>query len=431
MNRITSLTRRDIIEALTLGFDIDMVFDSYHYAFCFWGRMTTVEFLNRLYPLKELPSLDSRYKNAEEDISAHTILNPDDYPENWLFIDERFPLKNGNDEGLLSFLCEIFHPEVRNDNIDWQTCLNKLNSLLREDGYELYPKGQMSGRDVYGWRDLTAKRFHRLKENEITYFLQLFNRGGYVLNFSTPEFDSFTKKIVNIGLCSRYGLSKGKSLECFINDGSEDEVVRLFRALLDYYEIQPDYINEINGIDSKGTLYKKCKDILDRLPKESEILVEHAEELKVRFSSDYLSAEIDLMYKMQKENPTEAIGKAKELIESCCETIPEQNGITPNKDWKLNNLVDETMKLLEITPKHIPDTAKEANAIKAILGSLKGIASQIAIIRNAYGSGHGKSASYKGLQERHAKLAIGSSVTLVNFLWDSFERKNNVKTKII
>ena len=56
--------------------------------------------------------------------------------------------------------------------------------------------------------------------------------------------------------------------------------------------------------------------------------------------------------------------------------------------------------------------------------SLKGIASQIAIIRNAYGSGHGKSASYKGLQERHAKLAIGSSVTLVNFLWDSFVRMN-------
>ena len=423
MNRITSLTRRDIIEVLTLGFDIDMFFDSQHYNFFFWGRMTQVEFLNRLYPLKELPSLDSRYKNAEEDISVHTMLNPNDYPNNWLFVDERFPLKSGSDEDLLSFLCEIFHPEVRNDSIDWQTCLNKLNSLLREDGYELYPKGQISGRDVYSWRDLTAKRFYRLKENEITYFLQLFNRGGYVLNFSTPEFDSFTKRIVNIGLCSRYGLSKGKSLECFINDGSEEEVVRLFRALLDYYETQPDYINEINGTDSKGTLYKKCKDVLDRLPKDSKILVEHAEELKVRFSSDYLSAEIDLMYKMQKENPTEAIGKSKELIESCCETILEQNGITPNKDWKLNNLVDETMKLLEITPKHIPDTAKEANAIKAILGSLKGIASQIAIIRNAYGSGHGKSASYKGLQERHAKLAIGSSITLVNFLWDSFERK--------
>lgn len=425
MNRITNLTRRDITELLTKGYDIDNIFSTDHFVFIIWGRMTPVEFLNRLYPLKDLPSNDPRNKDAEEDIYFHVILNSNDYSENWPFDDERFPLKNGSDEDLLSFLSEIFHPEVRNDNIDWKTCLDKINVLLREDGYELYPKGQISGRDVYGWRDLTAKRFYRLKENEVTYFLQLFNRSGYVLNFSTPEFDSFTKKIVNVGLCSRYGLSKGKSLECFINDGAEEEVIRLFRALLDYYETQPDYVNEIKGYDSKGALYKKCKDILNRLPEESEILVEHAEELKVRFSSDYLSAEIDLMYRMQKENPTEAIGKAKELIESCCETILEQNGITPDKDWKLNNLVDETMKLLEITPKHIPDTAKEANAIKAILGSLRGIASQIAIIRNAYGSGHGKSASYKGLQERHAKLAIGSSVTLVNFLWDSFERKSN------
>lgn len=426
MNRITNLTRRDIVEVLTMGFNIDYLFESNHYSFYFWGRMTTVDFLNRLYSLKDMPSLDSRYKNAEEDITIHTIVNPNDYPDNWLFIDERFPLKNGSDEDLLSFLCEIFHPEVRNDNIDWQTCLNKLNSLLREDGYELYPKGQISGRDVYGWRDLTAKRFHRLKENEITTFIQLFNRGGYVLNFSTPSFDTFTKNVVNIALCSRYGLSKGKSLECFIDDGTEEEVIKLFNALMCHYEMQSEYIKEINGNDKWSSLYKKCKEILNRVIKEPAILIEHAENLKEKFSSEYLTSEIDLMYKMQKDNPTEAIGKAKELIESCCETILEKNGITPNKDWKLNNLVDETMELLEITPDHVPDTAKEAKAIKAILGSLKGIASQIAIIRNAYGSGHGKSASYKGLQERHAKLAIGSSITLVNFLWDSFERKNKI-----
>ena len=428
MNRITNLTRRDIIEVLTLGFDIDMLFDSYHYVFYFWGRMTTVELLNRLYPLKELPSLDSRYKNAEEDINVHTIVNPNDYPDNWLFVDERFPLKNGSDEDLLSFLREIFHPEVRNDNIDWQTCLNKLNSLLREDGYELYPNGQISGRDVYGWRDLKAKRFNRFRNEEITMFLQLFNRGGYVLNFSTPSFDNFTHDVVGISLCARYNLSKGKSLEQFVNDGTEEEVIKLFNALMNYYEVQPDYVSEVKGDGSFHVLYLKCKEILKRVSQDTVILVEHAEGLKRKFSNEYLNQEIDLMYKMQKTNPTEAIGKAKELIESCCKTILEQKGIAINSKWDVGNLVDETMKLLEITPKHIPDTAKEATAIKAILGSLKGIASQIAIIRNAYGSGHGKSASYKGLQERHAKLAIGSSVTLVNFLWDSFERKNSVKS---
>ena len=425
MKRITNLTRREIKETLIKGFDYDIVFSSIHYDFNFWGRLNTVEFLNRLYPLQDLPSKDCRYKNAESDIWVHTITNPLEYPEDWPFSDERFPLADGSDEDLLAFLCEIFHPEVRDENSNWKIFYDKINELIRADSYELYPKGQISGRDVFGWRDMTVKRFHKLKDEDVSMLLRFFNRGGYVLNFSTPKFDSFTNRIIGISLCARYGLSKGKSLEQFVHDGTEGEVIKLFRALMEYYENQPEYLSEMNGTDSQGFLYKKCKTILTQLPVDSAVLLNHAERLKEVFSSDYISSEIDLMYKMQKDNPTEAIGKAKELIECCCKTILEQKGVIVNSKWDVGNLVDETMKLLEITPKHIPETAKEATAIKAILGSLKGIASQIAIIRNAYGSGHGKSASYKGLQERHAKLAIGSSVTLVNFLWDSFERKND------
>lgn len=40
-------------------------------------------------------------------------------------------------------------------------------------------------------------------------FLRLFNRGGYVLNFTTDSFDTFTKSSVGVALCARYGLSKG------------------------------------------------------------------------------------------------------------------------------------------------------------------------------------------------------------------------------
>lgn len=49
------------------------------------------------------------------------------------------------------------------------------------------------------------------------------------------------------------------------------------------------------------------------------------------------------------------------------------------------------------------------------------IAQNIAELRNQYGSGHGKPATFKGLQPRHANLAVLSSFTLVNFLWDSFQ----------
>lgn len=271
-------------------------------------------------------------------------------------------------------------------------------------------------------------------------FLKLFNRGGYVLDFSTADFDTFTMESVGVALCSHYGLSKGKSLNAFINESTDDKTNKLLLDLLNYYESQyPNFEKERDGIndpfsydtpnDVYGKYYAKCKEIAQRISS-NQFSAFAAKSVEEAFSSEYINKQITIMLDNQSTNPTEAIGKAKELIESCCETILERTGIPPNKDWKLNQLVDETMKLLEITPKHIPDTAKEATAIKAILGSLRGIATNIAIIRNAYGSGHGKSASYKGLQERHAKLAIGSSVTLVNFLWDSFERKNSVKTKI-
>ena len=185
------------------------------------------------------------------------------------------------------------------------------------------------------------------------------------------------------------------------------------------------YEEEIMGSDQYARLYKKCKPVYERIKALINIPAIGIENIKEKFSSEYISSQIDLMVKMQSENPTEAIGKAKELIESCCRTILEQESIEANRTWDVNKLVDETFKYLRITPNNIPEDIPDAKAMKALLGNLKAIAGNLASLRNNYGSGHGKSASFKGLQERHAKLAIGSSMTLVNFLWDSFERRQN------
>lgn len=39
-------------------------------------------------------------------------------------------------------------------------------------------------------------------------FAQLFNRSGYVLDFSTADFDAFTLSSIGVQLCSKYHLSK-------------------------------------------------------------------------------------------------------------------------------------------------------------------------------------------------------------------------------
>ena len=104
MDKITQITRKEIFSLLANGYDdITGWGESRHVFFNYYGTLSCTEFLGRLYNLEELPSLDSRLKNAAEDIYRHTVLNPNDYPEDWLFTDSRFPLCNGTDKQLLDF----------------------------------------------------------------------------------------------------------------------------------------------------------------------------------------------------------------------------------------------------------------------------------------------------------------------------------------
>lgn len=67
-------------------------------------------------------------------------------------------------------------------------------------------------------------------------FLSLFNRGGYVLDFSTNDFDNFTLMSVGLALCDHYRDSKGKSLTAYLNKCTDVEALKLLNDLMDYYE---------------------------------------------------------------------------------------------------------------------------------------------------------------------------------------------------
>ena len=151
MNRITEITKRDILDIFRNGIDIWDFFETRNVTYLYFGRMDEIDFLKRLYDLKSMPSLDPRFSNAEDDIWQHTV-NNNDYPICWVFEDERFQLNNGSDEIYLKFICEIFHPVVRNEKGYWKEFLDEVNRVLQNDGYELYPAGKVSNRDVFGWR---------------------------------------------------------------------------------------------------------------------------------------------------------------------------------------------------------------------------------------------------------------------------------------
>lgn len=157
LNKITGVTRRYIFDLFSKGITEDNRFSTEIILYPYYGRFNIVEFLKRLYNLADWESRDSRVDNAEEEILMHT--HNGDYPDYWIFEDERFQLFDGEDNILLNFICEVFHPEVRDENGDWERYLERINALLKEDGYEIFAAYKLSGRDVYSWK------IYRIKPN--------------------------------------------------------------------------------------------------------------------------------------------------------------------------------------------------------------------------------------------------------------------------
>lgn len=264
-------------------------------------------------------------------------------------------------------------------------------------------------------------------------FLLLFNRDGYVLDFTNNAFDVFTTASIGEAIQTKYGMSKGKSLVAYLNEASDSDRTKLLIDLFHHYEDEMEYEynkdyeddfnwSDISRYDEKyAKIYHKCKEVVDKLEGGTVVIAKTAEELKEKFSSDYLSRQIDLMVQMQVSDPTNAIGMAKELIESCCKTILDERCIAYTKDDDVPQLASKTMDVLNLLPANVNPNDRGADAIKAVLGNLRAIPTKLAEIRNPFGSGHGKSASYQGLETRHAKLAVGSSITFVDFIWSTYE----------
>ena len=297
--KITEVTRRDIIDSIFLE-EIEL-----------YGRLEEIEFLSRIWDLESLESFDGRFNNADQDIWQHTV-NNNDWPIDWIFDDPRFNLIRGDDETFLRFLCETIHPVVRQDIHEAQQLCELYNKHLKNDGYQIIEKGQISKKPIF----------------------------------------------------------KGQFIGTSILPG-----IPLVQELF-------------SGIDD-----------------------------------EYISKQLERMEKAINHDPELAIGTAKESVETCCKSILEECNIQFTKKEKLTKLVKLTVKQLELTPEDIPDKAKASDTIKNLLSNLATITQGIAELRNHYGTGHGKSNSSKGLQPRHAKLAVGAASTLIVFLSETHKHR--------
>lgn len=123
-------------------------------AHTFWsGALPETEFLARLYDLEELPSTDSRYTTAFQDIVQHRVMN-EDWEDDWIFHDSRFGLAE-SDEALLQFLAEM-RTRPCAPTVEVERLHNFLNGVLVHDGYELVQVDDISGAPLFAARRIGA-----------------------------------------------------------------------------------------------------------------------------------------------------------------------------------------------------------------------------------------------------------------------------------
>lgn len=297
-------TRQDIFD----GLRIDKVAWS--------GSLGEVEFLERLFDLKKLPSGDSRFKDAAGDIWQHRVNNPEDWNDDWIYGDDRFNLLDGGSDNFLRFLCEMVHPVVRPDRNEALKLVQHLNDQLRKDGWQLVEEERIAGRPRFVPRNIRSSSYR--------------------------------------------SVSRARSVADALDAGwMQKEIARLEHAV-------------------------------DR-------------------------------------DPALAIGTAKELVETCCKTILAKRGIEVSKNDDLPKLTKALAKELKLVPEGISDEAKGATAIRLILQNLSVLTQHIAELRGLYGSGHGRDGKHRGLEPRHARLAVGAAVAFIDFVTETYRERHLTK----
>lgn len=262
----------------------------------------------------------------------------------------------------------------------------------------------------------------RLKEKiKINY-----NEDGYILDFGNDRFNDFTENSIGERIQENlnekagvYTYSKGKAFNYFIDHSNDNKICKLVCDLHNYLSVLVD--DKDVGKDYKDLLIKS-KEIVTELEQEYTDfnLYSTSEKLKIYFDDNLISKQINLMLDEVYTSPNNAIGKAKNLVETCFKFILSEFEVEYTNSDDFMTLRKKATKALNLDAKENA-TAKADKNIKKILSSFTQIISGLNELRNNFGDGHGIDDSFDILPSRYAKLAVNSAITIVDFYLETFE----------
>ena len=242
-----------------------------------------------------------------------------------------------------------------------------------------------------------------------TFFLKFFISGGFVFDFTDKTFASFTISSIGVDVKAKYGGSKGKALTAFADNASEEDVVKLFSDLIDYYELNYECDN------SKDSVFTKCKKLVKKYKNSTSLATptlknvdrEYIKSISARANKD-----------IEEGNFDEAFTKARTLIEEVFCKVIEDAGQTPLTSGEISRLYKQVKDCYKMHPAEYDD-----KRIKELLSGLEKIITSISLMRDKNGDSHGLGSKRLNVKSYHARLFVNSAFVLADFILSVAENK--------
>ena len=123
-------------------------------------------------------------------------------------------------------------------------------------------------------------------------------------------------------------------------------------------------------------------------------------------------------------DPAQAIGSAKELVESVAKLVLVVYGQDASGLDSVQQLVKAALKSLNPGLEELPRSREGSSAIRQVVSGLAQVVGGTAELRNLYGTGHGREVRM-ALEPRHARLVVGAAGTLCWYLLQTLDARKN------
>lgn len=221
----------------------------------------------------------------------------------------------------------------------------------------------------------------------------------------------------------------------FTNWQDVQKLLKVYESILSNLDVKPEpwvtptiydenrqkrFAILLNHLKRDGFVYEEGCIVSKTTP----IPLTHVQQMAFVLDSDHIHQHVKRMQDAIESDPDQAIGSAKEFVESIAKTILiERNALPNSTKLDVRDLVKTCLKELSLVPQGISNESKGAEDIKLLLNNLSTVVDRLDALRNHYGTGHGRASTHRGLTTRHAKLAVGAATTLGVFLFETHLEK--------